>query len=162
MFLTNLDTVVIALFLGSGVILITLLGILMLFRFKYKETRILLTFFFRLAEISLISIIIYTLTFLFRWPNLTDILIYAILNIFALWFYSRLFTVFRQFINPTFVWSCMVLTIINFLVLTIQIITDSNSLLLLFAFLSLILVTILHFLILSVLIEFQGEPIYDK
>jgi hypothetical protein len=158
MFLTNLDTVVIALFLGSGVILITLFGILILFRFKYKETRILLTFFFRLVEISLASIVIYTLTFLFRWPNLTDILIYAVLNIFALWFYSRLFTVFRQFIDLTLVWSCIVLTIFNFLVLTIQIVVDNNSLLLLFAFLSLVLVTILHFLVLSVLIKFQGEP----
>jgi hypothetical protein len=148
-----------ALFLGSGVIVITLLGILLLFSLKYKEAKILLSFFFRIVGISIISIMIYTFTFLFRWPNSTDILICAILNIFGLWFCSRLFFVFREFISLPIILSYVILIIIDFIIFTIQVIVDINSLLFLSAFLSLVIAINLHFLTLSVLIKFEGDSL---
>jgi len=162
MFLTNIDTVVMALFLGCGILLVVLMGILASFRFQYKETKTVLSLFFKLVGIYIISLSIYAFIFLFRWPEITDIFICAILSGIGLWFYLRLFIVFRQFINTTILLTCVVLTIINFAAFTIQIMFDINLTLLLFAFLSLILVISIHFLVLSILIKFRGEVNYDE
>jgi len=157
MFLTNIDTVVVALFLCSSITLITLLGILILFRFKYKESKLLLSFFFRLVGILFVSIIVFLSTLLFKWPNLTDILICGVLNIFELWFYFRLFTVFRQFINIPLILTYVILIILNFVIFTIQVAIDNNLFLFLSAFLSFLIVINLHFLVLSILIKFEGN-----
>jgi len=157
MFLTNIDTVVIALFLCSSITLITLLGVLILFRIRYKEAKTLLSFFFRLAGTLIVSTIVFLLSLLFKWPNLTDILICGVLSIFELWFYFRLFTVFRQFINLPLILIYIILIILNFIIFTVQVAVDSNLSLFLSAFLSFLIVINLHFLILSILIKFEGN-----
>ena len=160
MFLTNLDTIIISLFLGSGIILMTLFGILLSFQFKYKESRILLSMFFSLTIFSIISLLSYGFIVLFRWPGMIDFSIFATINIIIIWLYVRLFSVFRQFIKLTMILVVIGLVIINFLIFTIQIITGNNLLLLLAGFLSLLIVIALYFLILAVLIKFQNEPEY--
>jgi len=160
MFLTNLDTIIISLFLGSGIILMTLFGILLSFQFKYKESRILLSMFFSLTIFSIISLLSYGFIVLFRWPGMIDFSIFATINIIIIWLYVRLFSVFRQFIKLTMILVVIGLVIINFIIFTIQIITGNNLLLLLAGFLSLLIVIALYFLILAVLIKFQNEPEY--
>jgi hypothetical protein len=160
MFLTNLDTIIISLFLGSGIILMTLFGILLSFQFKYKESRILLSMFFSLTIFSIISLLSYGFIVLFRWPGMIDFSIFATINIIIIWLYVRLFSVFRQFIKLTMILVVIGLVIINFIIFTIQIITGNNLLMLLAGFLSLLTAIVLHFLVLIVLIKFQNEPEY--
>ena len=160
MFLTNLDTIIISLFLGSGIILMTLFGILLSFRFKYNESKILLSMFFSLVIFSIISLLTYGFILLFRWPGIIDFSIFATLNIIVIWLYVRLFSVFQQFIKLIVILMGIGLVVINFIVFTIQIITGNNLLMLLAGFLSLLTVIVLHFLVLIVLIKFQNEPEY--
>jgi membrane-bound ClpP family serine protease len=91
MFLTNLDAVIISLFLGSGIILMTLFGILLSFRFKYNETKILLSMFFNLVIFSIILLLTYGFILLFRWPGMIDFSIFTTLNVIVIWLYVRLF-----------------------------------------------------------------------
>ncbi|MFA6184598.1 MAG: hypothetical protein WCT51_01650 [Candidatus Shapirobacteria bacterium] len=160
MFLTNLDTIIISLFLGSGIILMTLFGILLSFQFKYKEARILLSMFFSLVISSIILLLTYGFIILFRWPGMIDFSVFTTINIVVVWLYIRLFSVFRQFIRPTEILIGIGLIILNFIVFTIQINTGNNLLMLLAGFLSLLTVIDLYFLILAVLIKFQNEPEY--
>jgi len=160
MFLTNLDTIIMSLFLGSGIILMTLFGILLSFRFKYNEAKILLSMFLNLVIFSIILLLIYGFIIFFRWPGIIDISIFATLNVLVIWFYVRLFSVFRQFIKLVIVLIAIGLIIANFIVFVIQIITGNNILMLLSGFLLLSMVIDLYFLILIVLIKFQNEPEY--
>ena len=160
MFLTNLDTIIISLFLGSGIILMILFGILLSFQFKYKEARILLSMFFSLVIFSIISLLAYGFIVLFRWPGMIDFSIFATISMIVIWLYVRLFSVFRQFIKLTMILMVIGLVILNFIVFTIQIITGNNSLMLIAGFLSLLTVIDLYFLTLAVLIKFQNEPEY--
>lgn len=161
MFLTNLSTIVISLFLASGIILTTLLGIILLFQFKYKDAKILLSMLFNLAIISTILLLTYGYIILFRWPGMTDWVIFLCINIISIWFYFRLFSVFQQFIRLIVVLIGVFLTVVNFGVFTVQIMTDNNLLMLLSGFLGLLIAINLHFLTLSLLIKFQKEPIYE-
>lgn len=161
MFLTNLDTIIISLFLGSGIILMTLFGILLSFQIKYKESGILLSMFFRIVIFLMISLLAYGFIILFRWPGWGDFLVFAVINIIVVWSYFRLFSVFRQFIGFPTVMVGVILIIINFIVFTIQIVTGNNLLMLLSGFLSLLTVADLHFLVLLGLIKFQNEPKYE-
>jgi len=160
MFLTNLDTIIISLFLGSGIILMILFGILLSFQFKYTEAKILLSMFFSLVVFSIISLLTYCFILLFRWPGIIDFSIFATLNIIIIWLYVRLFSVFRQFIKLVAILIGIGLVVVNFIVFTIQIITGNNLLMLLAGFLSLLTAIVLHLLILTVLIKFQNEPEY--
>ncbi|MDD2224820.1 MAG: hypothetical protein PHP97_01510 [Candidatus Shapirobacteria bacterium] len=161
MFLTNLDAVIISLFLGSGIILTTLFGILLSFQFKYKELKILLSMFFSLTIFSIISLLAYGFIILFRWPGMIDVSIFATINILVIWLYVRLFSVFRQFVRLMAISIAIGLIIVNFIVFIIQVITGNNLLMLLAGFLSLLTVIDLHFLTLTVLIKFQNEPEYE-
>jgi len=158
MFLTDLDAIIISMFLGSEIILMTLFGILLSFQLKYKEANILISMFFRLVIFSIISLLIYGFIVLFRWPGLSDFLVLAVIQAIVIWSYFRLFSVFRQFIKLTIILIGVILVIMNFGVFTIQIITGNNLLMLLGGFLALLTVINLHFLVLSILIKFQKEP----
>jgi hypothetical protein len=150
----------ISLFLGSGIILMTLFGMLLSFQFKYKESRILLSMFFSLVISSIILLLTYGFIILFRWPGIIDFSVFTIINIVVIWLYVRLFLVFRQFIKLIMILVMIGLVTINFMVFTIQVITGNNLLMLLAGFLSLLAVIGLYFLILAVLIKFQNEPEY--
>ena len=160
MFLTNLDAVIISLFLGSGIILTTLFGALLSFQFKYKEAKILLSMFFNLVIFSIISLLTYGFIIFFRWPGMIDFSIFATLNIIVIWLYVRLFSVFRQFVKLVAILTGIGLVVVNFIVFTIQLISGNNSLMLLAGFLSLLTAIVLHLLVLIVLIKFQNEPEY--
>jgi len=160
MFLTNLDAVIISLFLGSGIILMTLFGILLSFRFKYNEAKILLSMVFSLVIFSIILLLTYGFIIFFRWPGMIDLSIFATLNIIVVWLYVRLFSVFRQFIKLMAILMGIGLVVVNFIVFTVQIISGNNLLMLLAGFLSLLTAIHLHLLILIVLIKFQNEPEY--
>ena len=158
MFLTDLDTIIISMFLGSEIILMALFGILLSFQFKYKEANILISMFFRLVIFSIISLLVYGFVILFRWPGLSDFLVLAAIQAIVIWCYFRLFSVFRQFIKLSTILIGVILVIMNFGVFTVQIVTENNLLMLLGGFLALLTVINLHFLVLSVLIKFQKEP----
>jgi len=158
MFLTDLDTIIISMFLGSEIILMTLFGILLSFQFKYKEANILISMFFRLVIFSIISLLVYGFIVLFRWPGLSDFLVLAAIQVIIVWGYFRLFSVFRQFIKLLTILIGVILIIMNFGVFTLQIIIGNNLLMLLGGFLALLTVINLYFLVLSVLIKFQKEP----
>ena len=162
MFLTDLDTIIISLFLGSEIILMTLLGIILSFQFKYKEADILISMFFRLVIISIISLLTYGFIILFKWPGLIDFLVIVIINAITIWSYLRLFSVFRQFIKLSVILTGVILTVITFGIFIIQVVFGNNLLMLCGGLLSLLIVINLHFLVLSVLIEFQKEPENEK
>jgi hypothetical protein len=162
MFLTNLDAVIISLFLGSGIILMILFGVLLSFQFKYSEAKILLSMFFSLIIFSVILLLTYGFIVFFRWPGIIDFSIFATLNLIVIWLYVRLFSVFQQFIKLMMILMGIGLLVVNFIVFTIQIITGNNLLMLLAGFLSLLTVIVLHFLMLTVLIKFQNEPEYKQ
>lgn len=161
MFLTNLDTVAITFFLGSGIILVVLFGLMITIRLRYRETKFLLPMFLRLIGISLILLSAYCFILFFRWPGVVDFLIFAFINVIVIFGYIRLFSVFRQFIRFYRILISMFLIAVGFGIFTINFFGESNLIFLEAGFISLLTVINLHFLAISTLIKLRQEPKYE-
>jgi hypothetical protein len=144
-----------ALFLASGIILITLLGTLVLFLFKYENSKVLLVMLLKLVIISLVAILFYIFAIFFKKPGIFDLLMFGFISMMGVVVCLRLFLIFREFVNFWWILTIVILIMINFAAFIFQIFVDNDHLALLSGAVALLIITNVHFLALSVLIKFQ-------
>jgi hypothetical protein len=154
MFLTNLDTIAIALFLGSGIILVTLFGILVTVSIKHpKEGGFLIRYFYSLTGLFFVSLLIYSYMLLFSWLGNLYILASVLFTLFTLWFLYRL-TRHYPLINRYLFGGCIASIVVQFIMSIVYVISGNILFLLLISLMNTLAVIMLHFLAVLTLTKF--------